>query len=50
MDAGSVAYHVLDTMVAIEEAITSGQTTQIASTVNQIALLPEGWDPYQATL
>jgi hypothetical protein len=37
-------------MVAMEESMASGQTEAVASTVAAIPLLPEGWDPHEATL
>ena len=48
--SGELGYHVLDTMVAMEESMASGQTAAVDSTVAAIPLLPEGWDPYEATL
>jgi hypothetical protein len=37
-------------MVAMEESMASGQTVAVTSTVAKIPLLPEGWDPHEATL
>jgi predicted dehydrogenase len=48
--SGELAYHVLDIMVAIEEAIDSKSTVAVESTVEPIALLSEDWDPFEATL
>jgi predicted dehydrogenase len=48
--SGELGYHVLDTMVAMEESMGTGQTTAVTSTVAAVPLLPEGWDPYEATL
>ena len=48
--SGELGYHVLDTMVAMEESMASGQTAAVTSTVAAIPLLPEGWDPHEATL
>jgi predicted dehydrogenase len=48
--SGELGYHILDTMVAIEESITSGRTVDVASTAAPVPLLPEDWDPYAATL
>jgi predicted dehydrogenase len=48
--SGELGYHVLDTMVAMEESMASGQTEAVTSTVAAIPLLPEGWDPHEATL
>jgi predicted dehydrogenase len=48
--SGELAYHVLDTMIAIDESIQLGQTVVVASTVEPPRLVDEAWDPYQATL
>jgi predicted dehydrogenase len=48
--SGELGYHVLDTMVAMDESMTSGQTVAVASSVAPVPLLPEGWNPYEATL
>jgi predicted dehydrogenase len=48
--SGELAYHVLDIMVSIEEAIESKNTVQVESTVEPVPLLSEGWDPFEATL
>jgi predicted dehydrogenase len=48
--SGELGYHVLDTMVAMEESMAGGQTVAVTSTVAAIPLLPEGWDPHEATL
>lgn len=47
--SGALAYHVLETMLAIEKNL-GGPGTGIASTVEKPALLPEDWDPLAATL
>jgi predicted dehydrogenase len=47
---GDVGYHVLDTLVAIEESAASGEFVSVASSVGDVPLLPEGWDPFEATL
>jgi hypothetical protein len=48
--SGELAYHVLDTMVAIEESLTRGQTVTVESTVEVPEALTEDWDPYASTL
>lgn len=48
--SGALGYHVLDTMVAMQESMASGRTEVVSSTVNAVPLLPEGWDPHEATL
>ena len=47
---GELGYHVLDAMVAIDEAVTSGRSVAVESTVGDIPLVPEDRDPRQATL
>jgi hypothetical protein len=41
---------VLDTLLAIDEAIASSRTVEISSTVDAIPLVAENWDPFAATL
>lgn len=48
--SGELGYHVLDVMASIEESIASGQTVRLASSTARLPLLPEGWDPHEATL
>ena len=48
--SGELAYHVLDTMLAIEESLTRGQSVDVGSSVEVPPLLPVGWDPYAKTL
>jgi predicted dehydrogenase len=47
---GELGYHVLDAMVSIEQAVQSGQSVAIESTVGDIPLVPEDRDPREATL
>lgn len=47
---GTLAYHVLDVMVAIGDAAQSGKFVAIDSTVAVAALLPDDWDPLAATV
>ena len=47
---GALAYHVLDAMISIDEAITSQGYVDVESTVEKPALLPADWDPTAATL
>ncbi|MFJ3030228.1 Gfo/Idh/MocA family protein [Curtobacterium sp. NPDC087080] len=47
---GEVGYHVLDTMVAVEESVERRAFVDVASTVAPIASLPEDFDPLAATL
>lgn len=47
---GDLGFHVLDMLVAIDEAVTSGETVRVRSTVGDIPFVPEDRDPYTATL
>jgi predicted dehydrogenase len=46
----SLAYHVLDAMIGIEESVTSGEFVDIESSAPPAPLLPESWDPTARTL
>ena len=48
--SGELAYHVLDTMISIEEAITSSSFVAVESTFERQPPLPDDWDPFAATL
>lgn len=48
--SGEQAYHVLDIMVSISDAIESGQFVTVDSTMARAAALPLDWDPRVATL
>jgi predicted dehydrogenase len=48
--SGALGYHILDTMLAIEEAVTSGHTVEVGSSVVPVPLVAEGWDPFVATV
>jgi predicted dehydrogenase len=48
--SGELAYHVLDILVSIDEAIESKSTVEVTSTVEPVPLLREDWNPYDATL
>ncbi|MBL1111126.1 Gfo/Idh/MocA family oxidoreductase [Streptomyces sp. 110] len=47
---GDLGYHVLDTLMSIDESVASGETVHVGSRVDAILLVPEGRDPYEATL
>jgi predicted dehydrogenase len=47
---GALAYHVLDTMIAIAESGASAQFVEVPSSVDKPALLPEDWNPKAATV
>ena len=48
--SGELGLHVLDTMVAIDEAITQAQVVPVQSRVAPIPLVAEEFDPFVATL
>jgi predicted dehydrogenase len=48
--SGELGYHVLDSLLAIDEAVVSGQVVNITSTVDPVPLVPEDWDPFATTL
>ena len=47
---GELAFHVLDTMIAISESVDSGTFVDVASSAPSSAPLPEDWAPESATL
>ncbi|GAA4676711.1 Gfo/Idh/MocA family protein [Frondihabitans cladoniiphilus] len=47
---GDVGYHVLDAMVSVEESIERRAFVEVESTVPPVASLPDGFDPFAATL
>jgi predicted dehydrogenase len=47
---GALAYHVLDTMIAIAESVESRTFVDVASSVDKPSLLPEDWDPLTRTV
>jgi predicted dehydrogenase len=48
--SGELGFHILDTMIAIDTAIQSGQTVEVETSIDPIPLVAEDWDPYAATL
>lgn len=48
--SGALAFHVLDIMVSISEAVDTGAFVDVTSTVEPSAPLPGDWDPFEATL
>ena len=48
--SGALGFHILDAMMAIEEAVTTGHTVDIRSTVDPVPLVADDWDPYATTL
>lgn len=47
---GALAYHVLETMTAINEAVVTGAYVAVQSTIAPAEPLPADWDPHAATL
>jgi len=48
--SGEQAYHALDIMVSTIEAADTGEWVDVVSTFTPTPVLPEGWDPAEATL
>jgi predicted dehydrogenase len=48
--SGALGLHILDTLIAIEDAMTTGHTVNIRSTVDPVPLVADDWDPFAATL
>jgi predicted dehydrogenase len=48
--SGDLAYHVLDTLVAIDNAIAEDKMVSVESRVAPVPLVPEDFDPFDATL
>jgi predicted dehydrogenase len=47
--SGRLAYHVLDVMIAMSEAMSTVSYVPVTSTVDVPPLLPEDWDPSRRT-
>lgn len=47
---GRFGYHVLDTLLSIEEAVESRRFVPVASTLDEVGSLPADFDPFAATL
>ena len=45
-----LGFHVLDTLVAIDEAITEDRVVAVDSRVDRVPLVAEDFDPFAATL
>ena len=48
--SGELGYHVLDTMVAIDDAITEDRTVAVESRVDRVPPVAEDYDPFAASL
>jgi predicted dehydrogenase len=48
--SGQLGFHVLDTLVAIDEAVTENRVVAVESRVDRVPLVAEDLDPFAATL
>lgn len=48
--SGDLGFHVLDILLSAQEAAATGRTVTVESTVAPVPLLPDGFDPFAATL
>ena len=48
--SGALGYHVLDTLMAMDESVASGRSVEVTSTVDAVPLVAEGWDPFAGTV
>ncbi|GAB3601622.1 Gfo/Idh/MocA family protein [Microbacterium tumbae] len=48
--SGELGFHVLDILLSAQESAATGKTVVVESTVAPVPLLPEGFDPFAATL
>jgi hypothetical protein len=48
--SGEPGFHVLDTLVAIDEAVTQERVVPVDSRVDRVPLVAEDLDPFAATL
>ncbi len=48
--SGELGFHVLDILLSAQESAATGKTVIVESTVAPVPLLPEGFDPFAATL
>lgn len=48
--SGQLGFHVLDTLVAIDEAISENRVVSVESRVDPVPLVPAEFDPFTATL
>jgi predicted dehydrogenase len=47
---GALAYHVLDTMIAIAESVEARAFVEVDSSVDKPPLLPDDWNPLERTV
>lgn len=48
--SGELGFHVLDVLLSAAQSAATGEMVKVASTVAPVPLLPEGFDPFAATL
>lgn len=48
--SGAVGFHVLDVMASMAESMSTHEMVAVASAVDEVPMLPEGWDPYEQTI
>jgi predicted dehydrogenase len=48
--SGDLAYHVLDTLVAIDESVHEGRVVDVESRVERVPAVAEDFDPFERTL
>ena len=48
--SGELAYHVLDTLVAIDEAVSERRVVPVESRVDPVPLVADDFDPFERTL
>ncbi|MGI3782843.1 MAG: Gfo/Idh/MocA family protein [Janthinobacterium lividum] len=48
--SGDLGYHVLDTLVAIDESVHEGRVVDVESRVDRVPAVAEGFDPFARTL
>jgi predicted dehydrogenase len=48
--SGELGFHVLDILLSAQESAATGRAVVVESTVAPVPLLPDGFDPFVATL
>ncbi|WEK62066.1 MAG: Gfo/Idh/MocA family oxidoreductase [Candidatus Microbacterium colombiense] len=48
--SGELGFHVLDVLLSAQESAATGRTVTVESSVAPVPLLPDGFDPFAATL
>lgn len=50
MASGQLALHVLEALISVERAITERRSVELHSSVDEVSLLQEDFDPHALTL